>query len=95
MACLPFSTLGRTATRPGRGRARSARMAPAAPQQGRLLLARPIPALGGAGAAPVLHPRLEVEGEHPGKMRLDGSYNRPRERCREARSEHRKEIITT
>jgi hypothetical protein len=31
MACLPFSTLGRTATRPCRGRARSARMAPVAP----------------------------------------------------------------
>jgi hypothetical protein len=27
--------------------------------------------LSGAGAAPFVHPRLEVEGEHPGKMRLN------------------------
>jgi hypothetical protein len=35
------------------------------------MLMRPIPPLSGAGPAPLLHPRLEVEGEHPGKMTFD------------------------
>jgi len=43
-----------------------------------LLFAGPVPALGGTAAAPRLHPGLEIEGKHPGEMRLDASLRLPR-----------------
>jgi len=43
-----------------------------------LLFAGPVPALGGTAVAPRLHPGLEIEGKHPGEMRLDASLRLPR-----------------